>query len=257
MNKLYALIKAYIESGGNAKNVQKVLKSFTEAPTKRITAAERLGLPKGDRGNLRENVKAISIPMTSSELGQAISEVQGKNGFYIYGHGTGRSNPNARRLMNSGLRVPNGETANTAIGLSDNASEISQRLQHWPHLDSKEIMLLPANADQFTNSNGYMYNMDWFPEGSFEYVVRSGKSIWDPSFEGYVPILQGDPVAGQYLQTKPQAPLGVFNNETNQFLTNMNNQYFSVIRDINGNIKIVGNEDPLNGVKPFRKGGKL
>lgn len=260
MNRLYALIKAYIESGGKAENVQKIISNFTKSPSKRITAAERLGIPKGDRGNLRKNTRTMYIDMAPDELAQAIAETQGQNGFYIYGHGTGRTNPNARMLINSGLMVPNGETSNTAIGLSDNPVEISQRLQHWPHLDSKEIMLLPANSSQAAYSNGMRYNMDWFPEGSFEYVVRPGRGLWNPGFEGYEPVLQGDSRAGQYLQTTSQAPLGVFNNETNQFLLNNNNQYFSITRDVDGKIRFINKaeeQDPFNGVKPFKQGGKL
>lgn len=99
--------------------------------------------------------------MNSVKL-EEIKDILTEEGFTIFGHGTGGNNIEAvGSIFDVGLRASHTSVFYTTIGLDvDNELlKFKEKLDHWPHLDSENIILIRL-PNEFFNMLGDFSDLD-------------------------------------------------------------------------------------------------
>ena len=162
---------------------------------------------------------SVSINISPEELYKVLQE---QEGYYFMGHGTGRTDVDPQVIFDSGLRIKNGEVSNTTSPISES------NLALWPHADSKEIIILPARAENtmYDAAHGHI-PADWYDSNTFQWSDNPGFEgsgffrVQKPNATFVETEVNGVP--GVY--TKPSAILGSYNTDTHVLRLNPNSQY--------------------------------
>lgn len=112
-----------------------------------------------------------------------INFLLGNEEYFYLGHGTGRNNSNevVPSIFKNGLRTKNNSLYYTAIGLdTTNIEELETKLNNWPHLESKNIILIRVPI-KYINMYGESSDLDGEKFGAF-YQEINGIYYLKPKF---------------------------------------------------------------------------
>ena len=109
--------------------------------------------------------------------------------YFLLGHGTGRRGESSEiieSIFSTGLRTKNNSLYYTTIGLeTSNIDDLINRLNNWPHLNSKKIILIRLPIE-YININGESSDLHGEKFGAFTYPKADddGKITYylDPKF---------------------------------------------------------------------------
>ena len=117
-----------------------------------------------------------------------LKELLTEKGFTIFGHGTGGSNKDViSPIFVEGLRASHTSIFYTTVGLDvDEAlTHFKEKLNHWEHLDSENIILIKL-PNQYFNLYGDSMDLDCERTGAFvnQKLDNTGKITYylDPKF---------------------------------------------------------------------------
>lgn len=116
-----------------------------------------------------------------------LNDILNEEGFFCLGHGTGSDNlDTVYSIFNKGLRTKNNSLYFTTIGLdTKDIDSLKERLDNWPHLNSKKIILIRIPID-YINEIGNCEDLDGERFGAFynEVIDESGKTVYylNPKF---------------------------------------------------------------------------
>ena len=145
-----------------------------------------------------------------------------QEGYYFYGHGTGRTHVDPQVIFNSGLRIKNGDIANTTTPITE------ANLGSWPHLNSDEIIILPGKVESVKYDAPFGHiPTDWFDNNTFHWTDNPkmiGRGLFARS-EPHASFIESTKNGMPGVFTKPEAVLGSYNTRTHTFRFNPNSQY--------------------------------
>ena len=194
---------------------------------------------RGIEGNIPQEIN-----ISPEELNKILQE---QEGYYFFGHGTGRTGVDPEVIFNSGLRVRDGDVRNTAIPISES------NLSAWPHLNSEEVIILPGRADmsKYDAQFGHIPT-DWYDTSTFiwddnpGFIGRGFNAVQKPNASFTEKTVEGIP--GVY--TKPEAVLGSYNTRTHTLRLNPNSQYkFPFLKSRILDTKGIGEANPQTAVR--------
>lgn len=145
-----------------------------------------------------------------------------QEGYYFYGHGTGRTHVDPQVIFNNGLRIKNGDIANTTTPITES------NLISWPHLNSDEIIILPGKVESVKYDAPFGHiPTDWFDSNTFHWTDNPkmiGRGLFARS-EPHASFIESTKNGIPGVFTKPEAVLGSYNTRTHTFRFNSNSQY--------------------------------
>lgn len=108
--------------------------------------------------------------------------------YLLLGHGTGRRSESSEiieSIFSTGLRTKDNSLYYTTMGLeTNNIDDLIYKLNNWPHLNSKKIILIRLPIE-YININGESSDLDGEKFGAFTYPkANDGKITYylDPKF---------------------------------------------------------------------------
>lgn len=117
-----------------------------------------------------------------------LKELLTEKGFTIFGHGTGGSNKDViSPIFVEGLRASHTSIFYTTVGLDvdEDLTNFKEKLNHWEHLDSENIILIKL-PNQYFNLYGDSMDLDCERTGAFvnQKLDNTGKITYylDPKF---------------------------------------------------------------------------
>ena len=160
-----------------------------------------------------------TIEISPEELYKFLKQ---QEGYYFYGHGTGRTRVDPEVIFNNGLRIKNGDVANTTTPITET------NLVSWPHLDSEEVIILPGKVESMKYDAPFGHiPTDWFDSSTFHWTDNPkmiSRGLFARS-EPHASFIESTKNGMPGVFTKPEAVLGSYNTRTHTFRFNPNSQY--------------------------------